>query len=290
MIKEPKSGDLYVAGGIKIHYWDWGNFGPPMLLVHPSGAFGRIWDPLAKLIYDKFHIIAPDLRGHGDSDKPKGDYSAQVAARDVLQLMDALKLKRAVFVSHSLGTRIGIVLAAENPGHIGRFVMVGAPHYAPFFPDSSEAQEEREMFHERGTMWGRIPKVVASREEAKAFLRRDLSLLKKFDDPVLDFIISSNTNQLSDGRLEWKWDPEAVGSGLMHAPDDLTEYISRLQCPILVPYGVLKFAQTPERIQAMKRRLPNSKWLPIQDAEYYIYLEKPEDLATAILEFTADVL
>ena len=82
-----------------------------MLLVHPSGAFGRIWDPLAKLISDKFHIIAPDLRGHGDSDKPKGDYSAEVGARDVLQLMDTLKLKRA-------GLRLSLVGYAhrDRPG------------------------------------------------------------------------------------------------------------------------------------------------------------------------------
>jgi pimeloyl-ACP methyl ester carboxylesterase len=290
MNKGPKSGDVYVDGGIKIHYWDWGNFGPAMLLVHPSGAFGRIWDPLAKLIYDKFHIIAVDLRGHGDSDKPKGGYSAEAGSRDVLQLIDLLKLKSVVFVSHSLGTRIGIVLAAENPRAVNRFVMVGAPHYAALFPDSPDAKEERERFHERARMWARIPKVLSSKEEAMAFLRRPLSLLRGFDNQVLNFIISSNTNQLPDGRIEWKWDPEAVGSGLMHAPDDLTGYVSRLKCPILVPYGVRKFEQTPERIQAMKERLPTSRWVPIHDAEYYIFLEKPEELARVILEFAADLL
>ena len=289
MIKEPKSGALYVAGGIRIHYWDWGDFGPAMLLLHPSGAFGRIWDPLAKLLYDKFHLIAVDLRGHGDSDKPKGDYSAEAGSRDVLQLIDLLKLKSVVFVSHSLGTRIGIVLAAENPRAVNRLVMVGGPHYASLFPDSPEAKEQREWFHERARMLARIPKVLSSKEEAKAFLRQPSSLLRAFDDQILNFIVSSNTNQFADGRIEWKWDPEAVGNGLMHAPDDLTGYVSRLKCPILVPYGVRKYEQTPERIQAMKGRLPTSRWVPIRDAEYYIYLEKPEELARAILEFTADL-
>ncbi len=231
-----------------------------------------------------------DLRGHGDSDKPEGDYSAEVASRDVLQLIDLLKLESVILVSHSLGTRTGIVLAAENPREVNRFVMVGGPHYASFFPDSPEAKEERETFHERARMWARVPKVLNSKEEAKAFLRGPSSLLRAFDDQILNFIVSSNTNQLSDGRVEWKWDPEAVGGGLMHAPDDLTGYVSRLKCPILVPYGVRKFAQTPERIQAMKGRLPTSRWVPIHDADYYIYLERPEELARVILEFAADLL
>ena len=290
MNKGPKGGDVYVDGGIKIHYWDWGNFGPAMLLLHPSGAFGRIWDPLAKLLSDKFHLIAVDLRGHGDSDKPKGDYSAEAGSHDILQLIDLLKLKSVVFVSHSLGTRIGIVLAAENPRMTDRLVMVGGPHYASLFPDSPEAKEQREWFHERARMLARIPKVLSSKEEAKAFLLQPSSLLRAFDDQILNFIVSSNTNQLSDGRVEWKWDPEAVGNGLMHAPDDLTGYISRLKCPILVPYGVRKYEQTPERIQAMKGRLPTSRWVPIHDADYYIYLEKPEELAGVILEFAADLV
>ena len=288
MNREPESCHVYVEDGIKIHYWDWGNFGPSMLLLYLSGAFGRIWDPMAKLLYTKFHILALDLRGHGDSDKPKGDYSAEVGARDLLQLIEILKLPRVNIVSHSLGTRIGIVLAAENPEKVHRLVMAGGPHYVSLFPHSPEAKGDIESFQERARMWADAPKFLASQEEAMAFLRRPSSSLRTFDDQVLSFIISFNTNRLSDGRLEWKWDPEAVGGGLMHVPDDLTGYVSKLRCPILVPHGVRKEDLLPERIEAMKRVLPNSKWVLIPDTDYFMYLEKPAELARVILEFTAE--
>ena len=66
-----------LPNGLKMHYYEWPGRGPHLIFLHPSSGYGRMWEWTAEHLIDQFHVYALDQRGHGQTDKPDGDYSAQ---------------------------------------------------------------------------------------------------------------------------------------------------------------------------------------------------------------------
>ena len=88
--------------GIKLHYLEWGELGQPdLLLVHGWTSFAGSWSAVAEYFCGRFHIIAPDLRGHGDSDKPQTGYHLRDFAEDIRRLIQNLGLRKPAYVGHS---------------------------------------------------------------------------------------------------------------------------------------------------------------------------------------------
>ena len=82
--------------GIKLHYLEWGEPGKPdLLLVHGWTNFSASWTAVAEYFHDRYHIVAPDLRGHGESDKPQTGYRLRDFAEDIRQLIKNLELTQA---------------------------------------------------------------------------------------------------------------------------------------------------------------------------------------------------
>jgi pimeloyl-ACP methyl ester carboxylesterase len=107
--------------GIKLHYLEWGETDKPdLLLVHGWTSFAASWNVVAEHFQDRYHIIAPDLRGHGESDKPMTGYRLRDFAEDICQIIDNLELKKPAYVGHSWGGNIGTILAADSPKLISR--------------------------------------------------------------------------------------------------------------------------------------------------------------------------
>jgi len=105
--------------GLQLHYLEWGTRGSPdLLLVHGWTGLGETWTAVAEALADRYHIVAPDLRGHGRSDKPATDYLLRDFARDIVQLVERAGLRRPAYVGHSWGGNIGTMLAAEYPDAI----------------------------------------------------------------------------------------------------------------------------------------------------------------------------
>ncbi len=107
--------------GIKLHYLEWGERGKPdLLLVHGWTSFATSWSGVAEHFCHRYHIVAPDLRGHGESDKPATGYRLRDFAEDIRQLIANLNLQKPAYVGHSWGGNIGTILAADSPEIISR--------------------------------------------------------------------------------------------------------------------------------------------------------------------------
>ncbi len=111
---------------LKLHYVDWGNHDkPPLLLIHGGRDHARNWDWVALDLRRDYHVIAPDLRGHGDSQWAIGSsYSMVDYTLDVAQLLDALKLWPVTIIGHSLGGAIALQYTGTFPERVKKVVAI----------------------------------------------------------------------------------------------------------------------------------------------------------------------
>jgi 3-oxoadipate enol-lactonase len=132
-----------MVGGVRLAYRAHGRAGaPPLVLLHALGESAAGWDVVLPAFAPHFRVYAPDLRGHGDSDRP-GAYSLELMRDDVAGLLDALGLERVDVIGHSMGGVVAYLLAAEYPARVGRLILedIGAPlPRTPSVPERPEGE------------------------------------------------------------------------------------------------------------------------------------------------------
>lgn len=111
------------ANGIKINLWVGGN-GPPVLLLHGWPQTGQIWHKVAPRLAEQYTVVCPDLRGYGDSDKPRDGYDKKTMARDMHELMLALGHKAYALVGHDRGGRVAHRQALDYPDAVTRLCVL----------------------------------------------------------------------------------------------------------------------------------------------------------------------
>ena len=116
--------NIYFSQRLRLHYVDWGNEGaPPMLLIHGGRDHCRNWDWVAEAFRDDYHIIAPDLRGHGDSQwLLGGSYDAVDYVYDIAQLLHQRHHTPVTIIGHSLGGSISLLYSGLYPETVTRLV------------------------------------------------------------------------------------------------------------------------------------------------------------------------
>jgi pimeloyl-ACP methyl ester carboxylesterase len=100
--------------------------GPALLLIHGIGDNSTTWEPVHARLARRFTVIAPDLLGHGMSDKPRADYSVAAYANGMRDLLSVLDIKRATVVGHSLGGGVAMQFCYQFPQLVDRLILVGA--------------------------------------------------------------------------------------------------------------------------------------------------------------------
>ncbi len=100
--------------------------GPPVVLIHGVAGRAAQWDQTVQLLAENHTVVAPDLLGHGDSAKPRGDYSLGAHASGIRDLLIGLDIERASVVGHSLGGGIAMQFAYQFPEHCERLVLVSS--------------------------------------------------------------------------------------------------------------------------------------------------------------------
>src|SRR5262249_30665345 len=116
----------YISQRLRLNYVDWGNSdAPPLVLLHGARDHARSWDWVAERLCDRWHIIAPDLRGHGDSQWIQdGCYGMPGFIYDLAQLIHQRRLAPATLIGHSLGGNIAIRYAGIFPEQVRRLVAI----------------------------------------------------------------------------------------------------------------------------------------------------------------------
>ena len=100
--------------------------GPALLLIHGIGDNSMAWQPVHGKLARRFTVIAPDLLGHGQSDKPRADYSVAAYANGMCDLLSVLDIDQVTVVGHSLGGGVAMQFAYQFPQMVERLVLIGA--------------------------------------------------------------------------------------------------------------------------------------------------------------------
>lgn len=108
--------------GVRLNYLDWGGDGPPLILVHGIANSPHIFDDLAPLLRDRFHVIAYARRGHGQSEAPTGPYDSKALVSDLVRLLDNLHIEKANFLGWSMGGNEVTEFAGQYPERVDKIV------------------------------------------------------------------------------------------------------------------------------------------------------------------------
>lgn len=115
------------VNGIRVHYLKTGNGKTPLVLIHGFGDDARMWIPLFADFSNDYTIIAPDLRGLGQSSREKTGYDKKTAAVDIHELVKSLGYKEIYLVGHDIGMMVAYAYAAQFPSEVKKLALMDAP-------------------------------------------------------------------------------------------------------------------------------------------------------------------
>ena len=116
--------------GDRVAYLDEGS-GEAVVLLHGVAGSSQTWRALIRPLSRKYRVIAPDLLGHGNSSKPRSDYSLGALSALVRDILDELGIARATIVGHSLGGGIAMQFVYQHPDYVDRLVLIGSGGLGP---------------------------------------------------------------------------------------------------------------------------------------------------------------
>jgi pimeloyl-ACP methyl ester carboxylesterase len=148
------------VGGVRLHYLIAGK-GDPVILLHGYAQNSHMWRPLIPELAKTHTVIAPDLRGFGQSAKPNDGYTKKAMAQDVHALATSLGLRKQIVVGHDIGLMVAYAYAAQYPTEVDRIVLMDA--FLPGVGDWTKVWLLRDLWHFH--FYGVTPlKLVTGRE------------------------------------------------------------------------------------------------------------------------------
>ena len=278
----------YISQRLKLHYMDWGNEGaPPLLLIHGGRDHCRNWDWTAQRLRDRYHIIAPDWRGHGDSSwAADGNYDMQSYVYDLAQLIHQLDLGPISIVAHSMGGNIALRYTGLFPDNVKNIVAIEGLGPSPTVlaerAEKSHADHFRQWILDKRLAAGRKPRHYASFDEALARMKAENSHLS---DEQARHLTIHGISRNEDGSWSWKFDNHLniwPNSDISEA--DLHALWSAITCPTLLLYGADSWASNPER-DGRIRHFNNAKVIEFEKAGHWLHHDQFERFIATLEDF-----
>ena len=276
--------------GIRFHYLDWGNpHLPHVILLHGGSLTAHTWDTAALLLRDRFHLVALDQRGHGDTgwtpEDRLGEDNDALMLDDTREFIAHLGYDRFVLVGMSMGGMNTIRYSAANPKGLEA---VGIVDVAP--ESMREGQLEMEAFRN-------ATETLSSFDD---FLDRAMKFMPHRPPAHLRYSLTHSLKQTPDG---WTWkqdhrrrqhldarsDDERAAANAARA-EQLWADIRAIRVPALLFRGAESKILAPDVAERTVAAMPDARLVVIPNATHNVHSDNPVDFAAALTEFLVAVL
>ena len=241
----------FTSQRLRLNYVDWGNpDAPPLLLVHGGRDHARSWDWVAEELRHDWHIIAPDLRGHGDSAwSPDGNYEMSAFVYDLAQLIHQLNLAPVSIIAHSMGGNIATRYTGLFPENVSKMVNIEGLGPSPQMQAERDAigiqNRFRQWIEDKRNAAGRAPKRYPNIEAAYERMKTENSYLT---DEQARHLTVHGISRNEDGSWSWKFDHYLNVWAIFDMPrENLLTLWQSITCPMLLMYGANSWASNPEK-------------------------------------------
>lgn len=263
-----------VLGGRRFHYLEWGARGSaPILFLHGGNQSARTWDLICLALSRRFHCVALDQRGHGDSEwSYEGDYAPKSQAVDVARLADHLDWSWFVIVGMSMGCLNGMHYAVEHCSRLAGFVAVDAGPYLEAEPA------------------GAIVRFVQGNKTQPSFdhfVHAALQFNPRRKEEFLRRSLHHTVREMADGTWAWKSDrrQEFRTGRQIELAAGLASRLHRIVCPTLVVKGADSRIMTNENFERFVSALPDGRGVVIPNAGHTVQGDNPRALLEALDSF-----
>lgn len=260
------------VNGLRIHYVDWGTAGrQPLIMLHGLDRVARTFDHLATHFNGRYHVLAMDLRGHGDSGwDPEGRYVVEDHVGDLEGLVQQLGLRNIVLWGNSTGGRVVQVFAGLHPELVSHVI---AEDVGPERPRQiADSYARRVQQEDEG--W-------ASEDELLARLRAGNPTMA---EEVLQPYVRYGTRRRADGRVVWKRDPNLVKG---FVATDLWPSVRGITAPILYVLGGRSTIVPAATQEELKKTLPRVQIVAMPGLGHYPSDEQPAEFVAIVDRFLA---
>lgn len=280
----------FISQRLRLHYVDWGNeSAPPLILLHGGRDHCRNWDWVAQRLRNDYHIIAPDLRGHGDSAySPSGDYSMSAFVYDLAQLIHRQHLAPVRIVAHSLGGAITLRYAGIYPENVLKAVAIEGLGPSPaMLAKRGELDVQgrmRRWIEEERALAGRLPRRYASIDEALSRMQAENSHLTP---EQARYLTVHGVSQNEDGTYSWKFDNYVRSfSPVDLTPEDTWKLWSNITCPTLLVLGKESWASNPQE-DGRIAHFRNARVSAYERAGHWVHHDRLDDFVDEVRSFLA---
>lgn len=247
--------------------------GPPIVLIHAGIADLRAWDALVPLLVAAgYRAVRYDMRGAGRSTTEDVEFSNRA---DVIALLDALEIERAVLVGNSRGGQVAFDTAIEFPDRIAAVVGVGAG-LGGF--EGEPTADEMAMFDEMDRLEGADPRDVDALVEldVRVWVNGPGQRSDRVDARIQDAIRAMDRPQYEAGHVD--------GDPIRLQPP-AAERLADLRCPVLAVAGLLDVSDVAQTARHLEAHAPNARATILPHVAHMIGMEVPDELATLIVGF-----
>ena len=257
--------------GHDLAWLEWGpeeKLWPPLLCLHGVTGQSHVWDPVASRLMAGRLVIAPDLRGHGDSEHVSPPaYGPREHRADIEALLSRLAIGRYALMGQGFGAVLGAMLAGAYPTAVQRLVLVEPTARAG--PGGGEAGP-------------------AAGDEGHALLQGYEALVQaaratapRADDVTLTWLVPYLFRAAEGGHVP-KWAPAARAD-----PDrwDVLPWLARIRCAVLLVRGAESADLPPEAAEAMAAEIDDCRVVTVADAGHAVMVEQPQRLLEAVEPF-----
>src|SRR4030095_4312622 len=256
--------DRFVSvNGLRIHYLDWGADGAqPLIMLHGIGRVAHTFDHVAAHFNKKYHVMAVDMRGHGESEwDPQGGYLVEDYVKDIEGLAQQLGLRNIIIWGNSTGGRVAQVFAGLHPDSVAAVISedVG-PERPREIADGMTARLKRE--DEQG--WASEDELFAQQKAGNP----------RTADELLRAYVHYGSKPRADGRIIWKRDP-AIGNGFV--PTELWRFVREIKSPIIYILGGRSTIVPAATQDELRKVLPQAEIVTIPGVGHYPSEESPTE-------------